>query len=76
MKNVQKIKVKDIEDVQRMFENIWQLLEQLPIYMGYGTPENEVVASRGAIYMRKDGGTNTTIYFKETGDKSSGWRAI
>jgi hypothetical protein len=41
---------------------------------GNGTPEGAVTGSRGDIYSRKDGGTGTTFYVKETGDATNtGW---
>ena len=45
------------------------------IYGGYGSPEGEVVAQKGSIYLRKDGGANTSIYIKETGVEKTGWIA-
>lgn len=43
---------------------------------GEGSPEGVVTASRGAIYVRTDGGAGTTLYVKETGDgTATGWTA-
>lgn len=43
---------------------------------GTGAPNGVVTASRGAIYTRADGGSNTTLYVKETGDNTNtGWVA-
>jgi hypothetical protein len=48
----------------------------IPIIRGTGTPESAVTASRGTIYLRTDGGANTTLYVKETGDATNtGWVA-
>lgn len=49
----------------------------LRVMSGTGSPASVVVANRGTIYMRTDGGASTTMYIKETGDGlSSGWRAV
>lgn len=45
------------------------------ITYGTGTPEGNVSASVGAIYIRTDGGAGTTLYVKETGTGSTGWAA-
>jgi archaellum component FlaG (FlaF/FlaG flagellin family) len=46
------------------------------VQRGAGTPESVITASRGAIYLRTDGGANTTLYVKETGDgTNTGWVA-
>lgn len=77
MKNIKRTRVTNIEDTQRAFENIWQILEQLPIYWGNGSPENAVVANRGSVYFDLQGSTNTTLYIKEATDgKNSGWSAV
>lgn len=47
------------------------------IYTGTGTPESNVTASVGDIYLRDDGGANTTLYVKESGAATdTGWAAI
>lgn len=46
------------------------------IKWGNGSPEGVVTANTGSIFLRRDGGTNTTLYIKESGDgTSSGWVA-
>ena len=46
------------------------------IFVGTGTPEGNVTASVGALFLRTDGGANTTLYIKETGtDTNTGWVA-
>lgn len=45
------------------------------IYSGTGSPENVVTASVGSLYLRTDGGANTTLYVKETGTGNTGWSA-
>ena len=46
------------------------------ILFGTGSPIDSVVADIGTIYLRNDGGTNTTLYVKESDSGlSSGWVA-
>lgn len=45
------------------------------LYAGEGTPENNVVAQIGSVYLRTDGSTSTTIYIKESGTENTGWIA-
>jgi hypothetical protein len=46
------------------------------VLSGNGTPEGAVTADIGTLYLRKDGGANTTLYVKESGDGTdSGWVA-
>jgi hypothetical protein len=43
---------------------------------GTGSPLNVVTADVGTLYMRVDGGANTTLYVKESGNgASTGWVA-
>jgi hypothetical protein len=42
---------------------------------GAGTPEAAVTAPVGSMYLRTDGGANTTLYVKETGTGNTGWAA-
>lgn len=43
--------------------------------IGIGSPESVVSAPVGSLYTRTDGGTNTTLYVKESGTGSTGWVA-
>ena len=45
------------------------------IFTGKGTPLNVVVAPIGSLYLRQDGGANTTLYIKESLTTSAGWVA-
>lgn len=45
------------------------------IHRGTGSPEGVVVAPRGHLYLRSDGGAGTTMYVKETGTGATGWGA-
>jgi hypothetical protein len=69
-----------INELNRMLRQLYELVsgdgKNTKIYYGYGSPEGEVVASIGAIYMRKDGGVNTSVYVKESGtETATGWIA-
>lgn len=51
-------------------------LLQERIRFGSDSPIDSVVADIGSIYLRNDGGTNTTLYVKESDSGlSSGWIA-
>jgi hypothetical protein len=44
---------------------------------GVGSPEGVVIADIGAVYRRRDGGANTTLYVKEANNGlSTGWVAL
>jgi len=46
------------------------------IKWGKGSPEGVVTANIGSMFLRRDGGTGSTLYIKESGDGSpSGWVA-
>lgn len=42
---------------------------------GLGSPETVVTAPVGTLYLRSDGGSNTTLYVKESGILNIGWVA-
>jgi hypothetical protein len=42
---------------------------------GAGSPEASVTAPVGSLYMRTDGGANTSHYVKESGSGNTGWVA-
>ena len=42
---------------------------------GTGTPEGAVPAAIGTLYLRLDGGANTSVYIKESGASDTGWVA-
>ena len=46
------------------------------ISSGSGSPEGVVTAPVGSIFTREDGGTNTTLYRKESGTGNTGWVAV
>lgn len=43
------------------------------IIAGNGTPEGNVTARVGSMFMRLDGGAATTLYVKESGSGNTGW---
>ena len=45
------------------------------IRSGAGTPESAVTAPVGSLFMRTNGGANTTLYVKESGSGNTGWVA-
>ena len=46
------------------------------IYAGLGSPVNAVTAPVGSLFMRQDGGADTTLYSKVTGTGNTGWMAM
>ncbi|WP_127583439.1 glycosyl hydrolase family 28-related protein [Paenibacillus koleovorans] len=45
------------------------------VYMVEGSPEGVLFAPVGSLAMRTDGGAQATLYVKESGTGSTGWRA-
>ena len=45
------------------------------VLRGSGSPESVVTAPIGTLYLRTNGGANTTLYVKESGTGSTGWIA-
>lgn len=49
----------------------------LGIFKGTGSPEGVVTASPGSLYLNMSGGTDTTLYTKNSGNATNtGWVAI
>lgn len=46
------------------------------IFSGNTTPESNLTALVGSIYLRTDGGAGSTLYVKESGTGASGWSVI
>ncbi len=46
------------------------------IIAGTGDPESAVTAAVGSLFLRTDGGANTTLYVKQTGAGNTGWAAV
>ena len=62
--------------IEKLFRNAAGDGETVRVFSGFGTPEGVIAAGVGALYLRKDGGTGTSIYKKETGTLATGWVAI
>lgn len=45
------------------------------ITTGSGSPQSVVTAPVGSLYLRNDGGANSTLYVKESGTGNTGWVA-
>lgn len=58
-----------------LFEKVVADGENRDITFGYGTPESAVTKSVGSLFLRLDGGANTTLYVKESGTGNTGWVA-
>jgi hypothetical protein len=43
------------------------------VFVGVDTPEGAVTAPVGSMFIRTNGGANTSRYFKETGTGNTGW---
>lgn len=47
------------------------------LLVGNGSPAGVVVARRGTLFLRIDGGAGSTLWVKEANDGlASGWRAV
>lgn len=64
--------INDWSSLQRNFDSIARR-----IIVGNGSPEGNLKAPRGALYMREDGGTGTSLYRKESATSDpTGWVAV
>jgi hypothetical protein len=64
--------VRDFACIQRNFDSIARY-----VIVGNGTPENNLRAPRGAIFMRGDGGVGTSLYMKQSpASDPTGWKAL
>lgn len=60
--------------VQQVIDDLSNILKSFNIITGIGSPEGNVKANVGWLYLRTDGGSNTTLYVKESDDgRSTGW---
>lgn len=62
--------------LSQLSQNIAGDTESVRVFQGVGTPEASVAAGVGSLYMRTDGGTDTSIYRKESGSGDTGWVAV
>jgi len=60
--------------LNKLFQSVAGDGERTKVFYGYGSPENAVVANIGSLYLRKDGGSATSFYVKESGNNlATGW---
>jgi hypothetical protein len=60
----------------REFQRFCLESHDMRLLSGAGSPEGEIVADIGTLYMRTDGSTSTTLYVKTAGDGlNTGWTA-
>jgi hypothetical protein len=68
-----------VREINRMLRAVFDMVAgdgiNVRVLHGYGTPEGAVKADIGALFLRKDGGANTTLYVKESGTGDTGWVA-
>ncbi len=62
--------------LSQLSQNIAGDTETVRVFQGVGTPEASIAAGVGSLYMRTDGGTDTSIYRKESGSGDTGWVAV
>lgn len=66
-----------VADLNRMLRTLYENLagdtDSVRVYQGYGTPESVITAGIGSLYLRLDGGADTTLYRKESGTGATGW---
>lgn len=43
---------------------------------GTGAPEGVVTAKQGSLWLRRDGGSTTTVYWKASGSGNTGWVSV
>lgn len=46
------------------------------ILQGSGSPQGSITAPVGSMYLRSDGGANSSVYIKESGSGNTGWSAL
>lgn len=51
------------------------VLGTVKVMAGTGSPAGVVAAPVGSLFLRSDGGANTSMYVKESGTGTSGWAA-
>lgn len=64
------------DDIRQVLTKLYLLAEHVNLHVGAGSPETVVSAYVGSLYLRLDGGANTTLYVKESGaGTNTGWIA-
>lgn len=75
---IQSDNTRDIGDSTNRWRGVYSItsyVNGVTYSSGNGSPEGVVTAVVGAVYTRKDGGANTTLYIKESGTSNTGWVA-
>lgn len=52
---------------------LYEVLGTIEFHCGSVDPENNVAAPVGSVYFRTSGGSQTTLYVKESGTGVTGW---
>ena len=66
----------DAFQINGVIREMKAVLREAPILWGFGSPEGSVKAGLGWMYLNLRGGTNETLYVKESGDGTdTGWIA-
>jgi hypothetical protein len=63
-------------ELQRVLRELAQAVNVLAgrVFVGEGSPESVVVADKGSVYLRTDGGAGTVLWVKESGaGLATGW---
>lgn len=67
---------RELDALNKINETVTDLNRVSPLVLsGAGTPEGAVTAPVGTLYLRTNGGANTTLYIKESGAGNTGWVA-
>lgn len=65
-----------MEDLRKLAMALQILGNGIIVRAGSGSPEGVATANRGSLYLRTDGGANSTLYVKESGTQTTtGWIA-
>jgi len=67
---------KYLSDLRQSFYDFVYFFIDSHIMYGFGSPESTVIGIVGDLYMRKDGGSGTSLYVKEYGTGYTGWTGI
>lgn len=75
--NHQQSQLERVQELEREVGRLKALLLNRTGYLlrGGGSPEGNVAAPVGTLFLRTDGGTSTTLYVKQSGTGVSGWVA-
>lgn len=61
--------------LKTLFDNVAGDTDTRRVYIGQSTPEAQISAGVGSLFLRTDGGASTTLYVKESGTADTGWVA-